>query len=320
MKESYNQKNFPSNIFPPTQVFFQHVSNIDSDKKHTLYKARFNNLHALYTYLNSNPKINDEIFEVMDSDSQDLYFAGKSFNETLENLVSLETMDVTQTLRLQSNMVNARNIKTQKYKTTRTVAGGYVNVPAYCAGSPMVYEVTQRVVQPKFIKIYATLSYEKNTTEEQIINRAIIIANIVKALEQSGYIVDLNTVMLSKVEDEIAYIIVQIKKHNEFLNMSNFYKTQCNREFLRRILFRVLETMDFKRKGWGWSYGLSCSEAMIRELLQLEKDDILIQEPIKLNIKGEDLIEDFNAAIETLGLENIIAVKNNNPSMVLKLK
>ncbi len=98
-----------------------------------------------------------------------------------------------------------------------------------------------------------------------------------------------NSVMLSKVEDEIAYIIVQIKKYNESLNISSFYKTQCNKEFLRRILFRVLETMDFQRRGWGWSYGISCKEEMIRELLDLQKGDILIQEPIKLNIKGDDL-------------------------------
>ena len=316
MKESYNQQNFPINIFSP------YVVNIKG-RDYTIYKARFNTLHSLYTYLTSNPKINSDIFEIIDSDEQDSCFAGRSFNETLDSLVNLDGLDnfeIDDILRLKNNLIKAKSIKTQKYKTVKTVAGGRVNVPAYCAGAPLVYEETHKVSQPKFIKIYVTLSYDKNTTDKQIQNRAIIIANIIKALEHSGYIVDLNSVMLSKVEDEIAYIIVQIKKYNESLNISSFYKTQCNKEFLRRILFRVLETMDFQRRGWGWSYGISCKEEMIRELLDLQKGDILIQEPIKLNIKGDDLMEDFTSVIETLGLQDIIDIKSNNPVLERKLR
>lgn len=297
----HNHLKYPDNIFPPE------VEKIGRCN-YTKYVARFNNLYELYDYLKSNPETNGVVFRSLSSLEKGSNFAGKPYHEAVEDLVNEVDPGYEEFLSLQKDLNNANRRMVHKYKTVRTVAGGHLNVPAYSAGSPLCYETEERIVKPKFVRIHIALSYYWGTTKNQVLNRAIIITNVLKALENAGYSVDLNTFELSEEERELIYIAVQIKRHGERMNMSALYKTLCHVEFLRRILFRVLETLDVK-EDWQNGYGSTCSEEFTRKALKFNNNDIFFDQPRAMGIQGEDLAEDFENAIKHLNLEDKIDVE-----------
>lgn len=291
----------------PTQIFAPERKKIGSDV-YTVYKARFTSLYALYEYLKSKPKTNRIVFRRLHSETGDFDFAGKPYAEAVEDLVSTVDPGYEEFLELQKDLNNGKNKKVHQYKMVRTVAGGHLNVPAYSAGMPLCYETEERISKPKFVQLHVSLSYYCGTTKQQVLHRAIIITNIIKALENAGYSVGLNTFELSYDSDELLYIVVQIKKHGERINMSRLYKTLCHVEFLRRILFRVLETLDVTND-WEDGYGRTCSENFARKALKMDDNDIFIDQPSEMGIHGKDLATDFENAIKHLHLEDKIDVE-----------
>ncbi len=297
----HNHEKYEDYIFSPERV------DIGEDT-YTLYKARFNSLFDLYEYLKSNPQTNRRVFTTLHSVEKGSSFAGKPYKAAVEDLVNEVDPGYEEFLTLQRDLNNASLREMHKYKLVRTVAGGHLNVPAYSAGNPLCYETEEKIKKPKFVRIHVTLSYYWGTSKKQVLNRAIIITNVLKALEKAGYSVDLNTFELSEEYDELIYIVVQIKRHGERMNMAALYKTLCRVEFLRRILFRILETLDVKRN-WEDGYGTTCDERFTRKVLNFGPNDIFFDQPREMGIRGEDLADDFEAAIKHLNLEDKIDVE-----------
>ena len=297
----HNHLKYPDNIYEPEKVKIGRYN-------YMKYYARFNNLYELYDYLKAEPGINTMVFNRLASIKDDSDFAGKPYEEAVEELINEVDPGYEEFLSLQKDLNNARRVMVHKYQTVRTVAGGHLNIPAYSAGNPLCYETEERVVKPKFVRIHIALSYYWGTTKKQVLHRAIIITNVLKALERAGYSVDLNTFELSEEEKEIVYIVVQIKRHGEKMNMSALYKTLCHVEFLRRILFRVMETLDVT-EDWVNGYGSTCSEDFTRKALKFDDNDIFFDQPRAMGINGDDLAQDFENAIKHLNLEDKIDVE-----------
>ena len=55
--------------------------------------------------------------------------------------------------------------------------------------------------------------------------------------------------------------------------------------FLRRILFRVLESMPVE-SNWSWGYGRTVEEASLRKLYNLKDSDYVISTPNEIGING----------------------------------
>lgn len=309
----HNYDLFPENVFKPERVV------IDGDH-YTLYKVRFNSLYSLYEYLKSEPTINQKVFRKLHSFTNDRAFAGKPYDEAVEDLISDYDPEYEEFLELQSHLDFGKNIPIHKYETIHTVAGGHLNIPAYSTGSPLCYETEQRIVKPRFIRIHIALSYYWGTSKKQVINRAIIITNVLKALEDAGYSVDINAFELSSVDDELVHIIVQLKNHGQKLNMIALYKSLCHVEFLRRILFRVLETLEVKNEYWQSGYGTTCDEDFARKALNFDENDIFFDQPRDMGIDGDDLGRDFESAIRHLGLESKINVEKAKEDFRQKVK
>lgn len=307
MAEIINEEKYPFNIFKPSEIEF-------NGGNANLFLARFNSLYDLYNYLKSNPKVNEKVFKDLRSRTNGFSFAGKPYNEALEDLVKPIDPGYNEFLDLQANFNNATLGQTSKYKTIRTVAGGRIHTPSYCAGSPYCYTIEERVLRPKFIKVFINLVYPADNTKESILNRAIIITNVVNALEKAGYSIDLETFAITAENQffndltEISEIVIQIKKHAEKLNMANLYKVLCNVEFLRRVLFSVLETMSFENPLWGSSYGRNLQKSKVSGILKLSSDDIYFGYPSEMNILGKDLVSDFESAIRMLDVDDKIDV------------
>ena len=291
MEYPHNYEKFGDYIFPPEEI---NVGN----ESYTIYKARFNSLFDLYNYLKSDPKTNRIVFSNLASVSNDRSFAGKPYYEAVEDLIGDIDPGYKEFLTLQKDLNYASLKDIHKYNLVRTVAGGHLNIPAYSAG----------IKKPKFVRIHVTLSYSCMTTKKQVLNRAIIITNILTALEKAGYSVDLNVFELSERDNELCYIIVQIKRQGERMNMAALYKTLCRVEFLRRILFRILETLDVKNY-WGSGYGSTCYKDFTKKVLKFGPNDIYFDQPIHMGIEGDDLAEDFESAIRYLNLEDKIDVE-----------
>lgn len=298
---SLNNSKFPNNIFLP-----QNIKVFADD--YTIYKAEFDGLYDLYDYLKANPKINTKIFKGLASINGSSSFAGVPYKEAVEDLINDVRANYNEFLELQNAIDGCTDVVVQRYQKSYSVAGGHLNIPRYIAGAPNCYDVTRKIKDDKFLRLFVALSYRSTTSEKQVFNRAIIITNIIKALEKEGYKIDLNTFEMSSKYDEISYIIVQLKKINESLNMQSLYKVLCYREFLRRILFRVLETMDVKRN-WSNGYGSTCSKSFVAKVLNLNKNDIFFGEPHEMNILGYDLAIDFKRAVDYLELKDKIDVE-----------
>ncbi len=276
---------------------------------YTLYRVRFTSLYALYEYLKSDPQTNNRVFYRLHSVLGEESFAGKPYSKAVEDLVSTVDYGYKEFLKLEKSINGAKLIRTNEYRTVKTLAGGHLNIVDYSKGSPLCYETLEKVRKPKFVRIYILLAYRWNTTKSEVFNRAIIITNIVKALENFGYNVELNTFELSVCHDELFYAIVSVKKHSERINLERLYKILCHVEFLRRISFRLLETTNVTDYEWEDGYGAACQEDFCRAFLKLNKDDIYFDQPKELGIRGYDLADDFEAVINHLNLNDKIDVK-----------
>ncbi|MBE6150076.1 MAG: hypothetical protein E7170_05075 [Firmicutes bacterium] len=312
-----NYIRFPYNIYEPEEI-------IIDDIRYILYLARFNNLYELYEYLNSKPMLNRRVFHEFHSITDKEDFAGKPYNEALEDLIKDIDPGYEEFLKLQKDINCANNMYINRYKTVMTVAGGHMNTQAYSTGQPLCYETQERVMKSKFLRMHIMLGYRWDTTKSQVLNRAIIITNILKALEDSGYNVDINAFKLTQKSNEISHTIIKLKKYGEKIDMQALYKTLCNVEFLRRILFRVLETLDVKRN-WEEGYGSTCSKEFASKVLKLNNDDIYFDQPNYMDIYGYDLASDFENAINHLSLQDKIDVEKakyqfENSAKILNLK
>lgn len=301
MGQYSNCERFPDTIFKPESI--QVNQNV-----YELYRARFQNLYHIHEYLTSNPTINRSVFHKLSSVNGSYDFAGKPYEKAVEDLISEVDPGYQEFLSLQKDLKRSMKGKVHQYQTVSTVAGGHLNIPAYSMGLPLCYEVQERISKPKFVRIHISLSYYCGTTKMQVLNRAIIITNVLKALEDAGYNVDLSTSELSGERNELVHIVVQLKKHGSRLPMSSLYKTLCHVEFLRRILFRILETMPVQND-WESGYGQTCSESFVRKTLKLGENDIYFDQPREMGIYGNDLADDFETAMRYLNLKDKIDVE-----------
>ena len=300
-KYPHNYIEFPFNIYEPDKIRV-------GDSTYTRYRAKFNGLHDLYTYLSSEPRLNREIFRTLHSVENDSDFAGIEYEEALEELEEPPRSGYREFLNLSDRLSDDAMGYVQEHEIIKAPGGGYVDIPSYAAGDPLCYRISRSTYTPKFIRVNIALSYYWGTTKDQVLNRALIIAALVNAFEQAGYIVEVNTFEVSKEDDEIIDIDVNIKNSDETFNRASLYKSLCYVEFLRRLLFRVLESLDVKNY-WGSGYGQTCSENFVRKAKRMDENDIFFDQPREMGINGKDIGADFVRTLEHLNLEDKIDVE-----------
>lgn len=314
MAQVSNYEKYPKNIFRPREVV------IDGEK-YTYFLNMFQSIGDLHDYLTSNPRINIAAFDEKNLSSRNntYGFAGEPYDKALNDLINDEDPQYLEFSKIiNSGLTNADYVDGDSYRTVRTLAGGYLNPHLYCVGEPLCYETEELIKQPKFINIYSALSYSSGTSDGQIFNRSIILISIINALKKSGYTVDLNAFEMSYEDHEIVNNVVGLTKPRESIDLQSIYKTY-KKEFLRRILFGVLETIEVKGP-WSGSYGHTCKESFVRKLLQIEKDAIYFATAQELGIKGDDLMKDLQATLHKLKLEDIIDVREMDESFQEQVK
>ncbi len=275
---------------------------------YTIHSYRFHGLQEFYDFLKSNPSINYTVFEKgsLSSIVGRADFAGKPYSDAVEDLIKDVDPGYQEYLNIQRRM-KAKNGIIHKYNSMKSIAGGSVDSAAYSVGSPEIYKVSRIVKKPKFITLDTQIAYYWGTSKEQVFNRALIITNLIKALERQGYSVNVNSFMLVACADEMIQAVFEIKKHGGHTNYQTLYKSLVNVEFFRRLCFRLMEVSDVTND-WSSGYGHTCDESIARKVLNLKDDDLYFDQPREMEITGVKLEFDFKRAVEYLKLENVIDV------------
>lgn len=143
------------------------------------------------------------------------------------------------------------------------------------------------------VNLYINLAYHHLTTKQAIVNRGVIVQNLIKQLEENYYKVNLNAFSLIYCDNEISNISVGLKGKDEQLDSKKAYFALCNPSFLRRLIFRVMESSDFKDKNWIICYGYPCNAETIRKFYQSGKLDIVIPQASEIGITGDNINEDW---------------------------
>lgn len=304
---------YPYNIFSPVKIL---------DNSYTLYQAKFKGLKDLYTFLKSNPEINSVVFKdphsqrIDESDS----FYGISYEESLNRLIYDDPQNYKIFAELNKEYIGSGKAVTHRYKTVNTLAGGHINPVLYSKGIPLCYETQEVIISPRYINAHIGISTSYKTTDSQIYNKAISIINIVYALQKYGYKIKLDSFVRVKCKNEIIQIIIDLKERNGRMNINDLYEVTCNKEFYRRIIFRVMESISVEDTHWPSIYGTDFSSSIVKN-----NKDLYFPSPIEMNLTGEDLYEDFKRVLTYMHLENYIDVPRvekdfEEKSTKLKLK
>lgn len=280
---------------------------ISEGKNLTEYKMFFDSIGEVQSFLLADPDINSEIFYEQKSKTASVDFAGAPLKEAINYCIGGYSENYDQFLELarQLEQVNKKNVKVRK--TITSFVGQRPNVPAYIAGAPKNMYRLERTEEKKLKRIWMKVTYESSTTEEQIRNRGIIALNLINLLEMNNYMVDFRLFEVCNVDNEIFRCEIELKKPGQILMPRLCYYPMCGKEFVRRVLCRIKESMPFKC-GWGLSYGVVLSEEYTRMIMDFHDKDIYIGSPSEMNIKGENIYEDADTFLEKIGIGDKIVL------------
>lgn len=281
------------------------------DEMYNVYRAYFSSMYDLYKYLKSNPEINTNVFGTdLASVTGEESFAGKPYSKAVEDLIAPYNERYGSFLSLQKDLANADLGIVDKYIKEYNMEGdGEIDYERLVTQDPNFYVSRKRTYEPNYITLYVQLAYIWSTGANQVWNRAVSISNIVTALEKAGYNVSVEAFAMSKEEDEIACVTLNLKNGDSSLDMVGFYKALCNVEFFRRLVFRVRETLPVTCD-WSDGYGQTCSAEMVRDYFKLSEDDLFFDQPARMGVTGSDLYNDFKNIVHMLGIEENFDMQN----------
>lgn len=311
MDSKTNTTNTTENLFQDSDNPAFKLCNLsvisNSNEMTTVYKQHFTSINNLQQYLLANPPVNTRCFPVQKSINQTEDFAGAKLPVAIGYLGCNYTQDLRNFISLKRTLDLKTIAKGEGRKTINSFVGGRPNVPAFIADSPKTMRRTERVVEKRFISILMNLAYDSSTTDAQILNRGIITLNLISLLESQNIRVNFSIFEMVKNEYEIFDCSIDLKTSGESLDLQKCYFPLCGKEFLRRILARVKESTPFKTN-WSRGYGVVLPNDYIREVKEINDNQILISSPEAMGIKGLDLFEDAENFFKIINLDHYITI------------
>jgi len=270
-------------------------------------RIEFFSLTDLELYLLSNPEINKEVFATQKSVYMPESFAGDQLEKAIGYCHGGYDKGFQLFLKLKKELEHTNKIQSNFRRSRASVLGNRPHVPNFIAGTPKTMMRLERAKEKKIIDVYFNLAYSGQTTQEQIRNRGILTLNLINLFEQNNINVNLRVFEASRINSELFIADIRLKKPGQAVNIGKCYYPLCGREFVRRILIRVKESMPFTEK-WGIGYGGILSEDLTRYLLDIDNQKILIRSPIEIGLQGKDIYEDADIFFEHLNLSKNIHV------------
>lgn len=288
----------------------------ETPKGDKLFYYHFPSIYSLTQYIKSH-KTNEDVFTnyplSLKNDPYSIEFFGEPLEDAINHMLSGYNADY----REYKELANINTIKyetipsTSRARTVRSYVGSRVDIDAFASGSPKNMRRLVRDGERKKINVYFSLSYKASDDIQSVINRGIIAIQLMKLFEERGYDINLKAFSLDSVEvgnkREYMFVEVRLKDFEVPLNESKCVGPFIRKEFLRRIIFRLLEVSDVS-PNWRSDYGNPVDDDEIREFLNLKEGDILFGSPRNLGIKGISIVDDINSTLSSLGLNEDIKV------------
>ena len=267
---------------------------ITRDEKFRIYRINFKSLTELELWLKGDPAVNKTIFKSQKSLFLLEDFAGEPLDVAINYCHGGYETGLDMFMRLKKELESVNIIETNYRRSVPAVVGSRPHVPNFVAGTPKTMFRLDKAKEKKFIDVYINLAYSGENTDAQIRNRGILALNLISLFESNGIGVNLYAFEASYHFEEIFIADVKLKRPDEIINIGKCYYPLCGKEFIRRLLLRVKESMPFEEK-WGLGYGAVLPDHLIRKYM---------------GIKGEDIYEDAEAFFEHLNLTDKITVPN----------
>lgn len=147
-------------------------------------------------------------------------------------------------------------------KVTPSVVGYTPIVPNYLTGIPLnMLDSKMTTIKQRVVTINKDISYNARYSESSIEDNSIKAFQIIQALESSGVRCNMNVILgidfRGKAKNVHEFIVkVRIKNSSEKLNISKTSFGLVNPGMLRRIMFRLIETVpDFTDQDTSIRYG-----------------------------------------------------------------
>ncbi len=144
--------------------------------------------------------------------------------------------------------------------------------------------------------------------QRQVFINGLLTLSLVDFLDSLGYRVELKTYGISTSGNQIALIDLILKSSGEKINLQKFYFAFCHPSFMRRLLFRVMETIQGLDQSWTWHYGRCMLTNEIKSFLEIDKNTIYINEPSQMGIRGHNIEEDIQAFLNAVMLGEHIEI------------
>lgn len=280
---------------------------IEKIKGVTVYKMIFKSIGEVEVFLRANPDVNKEVFFEQKSRTAEFEFAGPSLEESIVHCIRGYEEGLDQFLILSKKMDAVNRTFVNGRTTVKSFVGQRPCVPAYIAGAPKTMYRTSRVQEKKCINIFMNVTYPASTKVEQIQARGIIAINLIKVLEQNGYIVNFRLFEASIMREEVFLCEVALKNPGEKLDVKKSYYPLCGKAFVRRIMARIKESVPF-HANWGMSYGTLVKPDLVKEILGITEKDIYIGSPDEMGIVGDNIFKDADTFFGKLNLDNTISI------------
>ncbi len=297
--------------------YFRVYKDIDGS---TIFRYHFPSLIELVEYLKT-AEPHREIFPTLYSELPDdphEHFRGESLEDTLNHLIY--GYDQTyEKYREKSKMGEIEIIQKSDFgrmKSVRGYSGSRVDINAYLNGEEKCMLRAVRGAPKQFKTINYDLSHKAHSSESEIFNRGAICMLLINAIEKNNISVNLNCFHLLeqklKSKDgkrEIIYITINLKDVDMALNEPMCVGPFSRVEFLRRVIFRLVETTPVS-PDWRISHGyLLKDHKEIERIIGAQPGDLTFHELGSMGIKGEDFITDFETVIKYFELEDVVKLR-----------
>lgn len=273
-----------------------------------IYRVSFRSPGELHMLLTGEPPVNDRIFLRRHSILGDEGFAGASYEKALEYCLGGYEEHYGAVMELQKELEKYVPVKIYRRHRQKAFAGSHPNVPAFIADSPKAMFKMERAEEKKFVNIYFNLACPLITPPGAIINRGAAALSLVRLLEGQGMGVNFKVFMAVWSRGEIFMFEITYKSPMELLNVKKCCYPLCSKEFVRRIIFRVMESVPFENPDWYPHYGEPLTDDQFRAIFGISDDDMVISSPWEMGVSGDDIYTDAGNLLSRLGLGEYIRV------------
>lgn len=238
----------------------------------------FRSASELVDYIKSNPEITSGFranpHSSLVSERQTKWSGTKTFEEALDMLEHgwpEKAREVEEELR---GLKASKQAVALQRRFVRDVVGFQPIVASWLRGDPeSMVNVKMKPVKNKVVHLNVNVSFSCGVSANQIQDNCINALRVVQMVEKSGYRAEVDVVIVAgagldvktKRSRQLNVFKLRVKRSDERLNTAKVVFPMIHPSFLRRIFFRVVETMPEYEVGYSRGYGYPYNEQEIRE-------------------------------------------------------